>query len=77
MEIERDYLDHFRIEYVAPQPRTLREKGNDLVYVFDVGPGIGLVWMRFDLTTDRFGYIRARIRRMDGPSVELKQFIFP
>jgi hypothetical protein len=75
--ISREFTDQINLEEIVPEPETTTMLSRRIVYAFrvsDLGDG-GTVIIRYK--HDNWGWRRFSVALVDGPAVEVTQFVCP
>lgn len=75
--IEDRYLDHVEIRQIHPPPSQVRLQDGRKVYSFPLAQESDRTRVRFDITYKKVGRLAGRLGTPDGPSVEVRQFVYP
>lgn len=72
-----DYLEHIEITSFIPEPESVIEAGDRVVYRFNITNQAGLSLIRIALEPDDPGPSTGRIGVVGGPELEIWQFVYP
>ena len=75
--IEDRYLDHVEIREIVPAPARIELQNHRKAYYFPAAEGTDTVQVWFDITYKKAGPLAGQMGTLEGPPVELKQFIYP
>jgi hypothetical protein len=77
--ISRDYWNAVSIEYITPEPETVRSEPDRLVYRFAASgfPSSGNAQVRFDFQPDSLGTLAGSIGSGNISTVPFRQFVYP
>jgi hypothetical protein len=73
--IERLYLDAIRIESIMPQPEKVDANSRGLIYHFSAEEDPITVTIHLEM--EQFGVVSGQIGLVGGPTISLKQFVYP
>jgi hypothetical protein len=75
--VDRAFVDRVQVRRVDPAPAWVEVRSDSHVYVFhaDVSPGRLTFTIHYE--PDRFGPLRLRAAVDQGPSIELRQLVYP
>jgi hypothetical protein len=77
ISIARPYLERFEITHTAPEPESTEVFSDRYVYVFRNPDPTQSGLVTFYLEPERAGPCRASVGIEGGPSLEIRQFVYP
>lgn len=75
--IDKAYLNDFVISYINPEPLDVKSSGPRLVYTFGVANPNQPVQITLDLRPQRTGLLTGAVGLLNGPTLTLRQFVYP
>lgn len=79
LSVAQDYLNHFQVQQIMPQPTSATSDTQALYYEFTVPDGATAMIITFSLLTtpDTYGTIQGTIGQKGLPAVNFNQFVYP
>jgi hypothetical protein len=74
--IDRRYVDSLELQQVTPQPDSMELSGERLILAFRQAER-GATVITFNTRPTRFGSLSGQVGLIDGPSLQLRQFVYP
>ena len=75
--ISRDYIERFEVLHVTPDPASVEAGGHRIIYEFDVSKPPETTGVTFHLRSETAGIFDAEAGLEDGPTVPIRQTLYP
>jgi hypothetical protein len=75
--LEQDLVDKFDVTQIIPEPVDAEAGTGRVVYYFGVTESDPVSEITFDMQPSEAGRLRSRLGLVDGPEIDVDQFIYP
>lgn len=77
IQLDRDYLNHFKLDQVVPEPSQTEAHSETLIFTFDLAQPGDSVEIKFDMRPEFSGAVSGHVGIENGPSLEISHFVLP